>query len=89
MNKTRLAMTGKVLEVWEAPNGKVCGTDDMNDIIVGKGTILFSFRGRTATYHVVTNDDAVTRSQALMFAAAYHTGNVRRISVNLEELCRT
>lgn len=84
---TRLAHTGKVLEVWIAENGKIAGTDCFDDIVVGKGTFSFSFRGKEATYHVVSNDDRVTRSQALVFATAYHTGNVRRIEVNLRELC--
>jgi hypothetical protein len=85
MNKNLLSLSGKVLEVWIANNGKVSGTAELDDVMVGKGTIKYTFVGKTATYHVVTNDDEITREIALWFAAAYHAGKLRIVHINLKD----
>lgn len=85
MNKNLLSLSGKVLEVWVAENGHICGTADLNDILCGKGTTKFTFEGKTATYHVITNDDSITREIALDFAARYHAGTLRIVHFDLKE----
>lgn len=84
--KTTLMREGILLECWRSEAGCLAGTDAFDDIIVGLGTIIFRFVGKTKTYIVVTNDERIERQDALRFATMHHKGQLRMITIDLRTL---
>lgn len=75
-----------MLECWRSEAGNLAGTDCFEDIIVGIGTIIHRFVGKTKTYIVVTNDESIDRLDALQFATMHHNGQLRVIRLDLRTL---
>lgn len=50
--------------------------------------VVYHFRGREAEYWIATNDRSIERQTALQFAAACHSGRVRRYHCDLTKIGR-